>query len=92
MCCSEQRKSILFSIGFLKGIKQMGAARKGGGDPVTQFQVSRPRLLDAGPQSPAFVCLFFNVFNLFLRQRETEHEQGGAEREGDTESEAGSSL
>ena len=34
-------------------------------------------------------CFFF--FNLFLGQRETEHERGkGREREGDTESEAGS--
>ena len=32
-------------------------------------------------------CLF-----VFLRQRETEHEQGGAGRAGDTESEAGSRL
>ena len=38
-----------------------------------------------------FLILFFNVY-LFLRQRETEHEQGGSEREGDTESEAGSRL
>ena len=37
-----------------------------------------------------FVCLF-NVY-LFLGQRETEHEWGGAEREGDTESETGSRL
>ena len=38
---------------------------------------------------------FFNFFNvyLFLRQRETEHELGRVrEREGDTESEAGSGL
>ena len=37
---------------------------------------------------------FFKKFNvyLFLRQRETEHEWGRAEREGDTESEAGSRL
>ena len=34
---------------------------------------------------------FFNVY-LFLRQKETQHERGGAEREGDTESEAGSRL
>ena len=32
------------------------------------------------------------MFYLFLRQRETEHEQGRVEREGDTESEAGSRL
>ena len=43
---------------------------------------------------PVFCFLFFLMFffNLFLRQRETEHEQGGAEREADTESEAGSRL
>ena len=36
---------------------------------------------------------FFNVFYLFLGQRETEHERGrGREREGDTESETGSRL
>ena len=29
---------------------------------------------------------------LFLGQRETEHERGGADREGDTESETGSRL
>ena len=35
---------------------------------------------------------FFNVYS-FLRDRETEHEWGrGREREGDTESEAGSRL
>ena len=34
---------------------------------------------------------FFNVY-LFLRQSETEHEGGAAEREGDRESEAGSRL
>ena len=34
---------------------------------------------------------FFNVY-LFLRQRETEHEWGGSERERDTEYEAGSRL
>ena len=34
---------------------------------------------------------FFNVY-LFLGQRETEHERGGAERQGDTESETGSRL
>ena len=33
----------------------------------------------------------FNMY-LFLRARETEREQGGAEGEGDTESEAGSRL
>ena len=40
-----------------------------------------------------FIILFyfFNVY-LFLRETETEHEQGGAEREGDTECEAGSRL
>ena len=38
-----------------------------------------------------FKFFFFNVY-LFLGQRETEHEQGGAEREGDTESETGSRL
>ena len=32
-----------------------------------------------------------NVY-LFLKEKETEHERGGAEREGDTESEAGSRL
>ena len=36
--------------------------------------------------------IFFLMFYLFLRQRETEHEWGGSEREGDTESEAGSRL
>ena len=36
--------------------------------------------------------IVFNVY-LFLRQRETEHEQGwGREREGDTESETSSRL
>ena len=38
---------------------------------------------------------FFNLFNvcLFLREREGEREiRGGAEREGDAESEAGSKL
>ena len=35
---------------------------------------------------------FLKYFYLFLRQREIEHEQGRAEREGDTESEAGSRL
>ena len=39
-----------------------------------------------------FLNFFFNVFYLFLGQRETEHERGGAEREGDTESETGSRL
>ena len=40
-----------------------------------------------------FFNLFFNVFYLFLGQRETEHERGrGREREGDTESETGSRL
>ena len=34
---------------------------------------------------------FFNVY-LFLRLKETQHERGGAEREGDTESEAGTRL
>ena len=34
---------------------------------------------------------FFNSY-LFLKERETEHEWGRAEREGDTESEAGSRL
>ena len=35
--------------------------------------------------------IFFNIYS-FLRVRETEHEQGRAEREGDTESEARSRL
>ena len=40
-----------------------------------------------------FNLLFFNFFNvLFIFGRETEHEWGGAEGEGDTESEAGSRL
>ena len=40
-----------------------------------------------------FKKIFFNVFYLFLEQRETEHERGrGREREGDTESETGSRL
>ena len=39
-----------------------------------------------------FFNFFFNVFYLFLGQRETEHERGGAEREGDTESETDSRL
>ena len=39
-----------------------------------------------------FLKTFFNVFYLFLRQRETEHEGGEGQREGDTESEAGSRL
>ena len=38
-----------------------------------------------------FLIFFFNVY-LFFGQREAEHERGGAEREGDTESEAGSML
>ena len=38
-----------------------------------------------------FLIFFFNVY-LFLGQRETEHDGGGAEREGDTESETGSRL
>ena len=38
-----------------------------------------------------FLKFFFNVY-LFLGQRETEHERGGAEREGDTELETGSRL
>ena len=38
-----------------------------------------------------FLNTFFNVYLCFGRQRETEHEQGrGREREGVTESEAGS--
>ena len=40
-----------------------------------------------------FKCLFY--FILFLRERETDRQsmnRGGAEREGDTESEAGSRL
>ena len=31
----------------------------------------------------------FNIY-LFLKERETEHKRGGTEREGDTESKAGS--
>ena len=42
-------------------------------------------------ESTAFSKFFFNV-HLLLRERETEHEWGGAEREGDTESKAGSPL
>ena len=38
-----------------------------------------------------FSFFFFNVY-LFLGHRETEHERGGAEREGDTESETGTRL
>ena len=38
-----------------------------------------------------FLKIFFNVY-LFLRETETECEQEGAEREGDSESEAGSRL
>ena len=38
-----------------------------------------------------FYFIFFNIY-LFLRQRETEHEWGGSEREGVTESKAGSRL
>ena len=38
-------------------------------------------------------AFFFFFFNLFLRGRERQNvSQGGAEREGDTESEAGSRL
>ena len=33
-----------------------------------------------------FLIIFFNVFYLFLGQRETDMNGGGAEREGDTES------
>ena len=40
----------------------------------------------------SFFLNFFHCFYLFLGQRETEHERGGAEREGDTESETGSRL
>ena len=39
--------------------------------------------------------IFFDVFNLFLRERERERQRMskvGAEREGNTESEAGSGL
>ena len=40
-----------------------------------------------------FFLIFFSTFFIFiLGQRETEHERGGAEREGDTESETGSRL
>ena len=38
-----------------------------------------------------FFYFFLNVY-LLLRQREIEHERGGSEREGDTESETGSRL
>ena len=38
-----------------------------------------------------FFFKFFNVY-LFLRQRETEHEQGEGQKEGHTESETGSRL
>ena len=45
---------------------------------------------------PLYINSFFKkIFNvyLFLRDRQTEHEQGrGRERQGDTESETGSSL
>ena len=37
------------------------------------------------------LIFFFNVY-LFLGQRETEHDWGGAEREGDTEYETSSRL
>ena len=48
--------------------------------------------------SSKFLCLdflkkIFNAYSLFLREREREREstsKGGTEREGDTESEAGS--
>ena len=53
--------------------------------PVVGFAVQRNMRL--------FFLNFFNVY-LFLRQRETEHEQTEHEgqREGDTESETGSGL
>ena len=38
-----------------------------------------------------FFLIFFNVY-LFLRQRETEQNGAGSEREGDTESETGYRL
>ena len=49
------------------------------------------RLLLGWGKETSFM-FFFDVY-LLLRQRETEHEWGGgAEREGDTESETGSRL
>ena len=38
------------------------------------------------------ISYFFEHLFIFERQRETEHEQGGEEREGDRESESGSRL
>ena len=38
------------------------------------------------------VVFLFKIFLMFIFERETECEQGGAEREGDIESEAGSRL
>ena len=39
-----------------------------------------------------YLFFFFNVCFIFEKERETEHGWGGAEKEGDTESEAGSRL
>ena len=49
------------------------------------------RLTDCATQAPLFL-IFFNIY-LFLRDRERQSmSRGGAEREGDTESETGSRL
>ena len=39
-----------------------------------------------------FIYLFILNVYLFFRERETEHEQGRAERDGDTETKGGSRL
>ena len=55
---------------------------------ITGMASTTPALREAG-----IFFFFFNFFNVYLFLREREHtSRGGAEREGDTESEAGSRL
>ena len=50
------------------------------------------RLTHWATQAPLFFFIFFNVFIYFLDRERQSMSRGGAEREGDTDSEAGSRL
>ena len=61
------------------------------------LKVGIPRTIVSLPTGPLarylfFFLIFFPNVYLFLGQRETEHERGRGEREGDTESETASRL
>ena len=64
----------------------------GRGREIEGERVSQEGSTLAGQSAGCFFLIFFNVY-LFLRDREKQStSRGGADREGDTESETGSRL